>query len=257
MALMAAHGVITPMPDAAIFADTQAEPQSVYLWLDWLEKQLPFPVYRVTIGSLEKRAITIRQNKTGGLYVKTDIPFYVLSADGSKGKVTIRQCTYDFKVRPIRKKQMQLAGIGPREKCQHVVSWMGISLDEAHRMRDSRDAWSANRYPLVELRMKRADCKRWLSDNGFPQAPRSACVFCPFHNDREWRQMKDEEPSEFERAVRFEAELQRSKAKTYKAVAVPYLHRSLVKLADVDFSTAEERGQTNLFGNECEGMCGV
>lgn len=34
MALMAAHGEITPMPDAAIFADTQAEPASVYKWLD-------------------------------------------------------------------------------------------------------------------------------------------------------------------------------------------------------------------------------
>lgn len=35
MALMAAHGEITPMPDAAIFADTQAEPKAVYEWLDW------------------------------------------------------------------------------------------------------------------------------------------------------------------------------------------------------------------------------
>ena len=34
MALMAAHGEITPMPDAAIFADTQSEPASVYRWLD-------------------------------------------------------------------------------------------------------------------------------------------------------------------------------------------------------------------------------
>ncbi len=43
VALMAANNEITPMPDAAIFADTQAEPSSVYEWLDWLEKQLPFP----------------------------------------------------------------------------------------------------------------------------------------------------------------------------------------------------------------------
>ncbi len=37
MALMAAHGEIEPMPDAAIFADTQNEPQRVYEWLDWLD----------------------------------------------------------------------------------------------------------------------------------------------------------------------------------------------------------------------------
>ena len=44
MALMAAKGEITPMPNIAIFADTQAEPKSVYEHLEWLKKQLPFPV---------------------------------------------------------------------------------------------------------------------------------------------------------------------------------------------------------------------
>ena len=44
MALMAAEGEITPMPDCAIFADTQFEPESVYTHLDWLETQLPYPV---------------------------------------------------------------------------------------------------------------------------------------------------------------------------------------------------------------------
>ncbi len=47
MALMAKHGEINPMPDAAIFSDVGAEPKSVYEYLDWLEGELPFPVYRV------------------------------------------------------------------------------------------------------------------------------------------------------------------------------------------------------------------
>ena len=45
MALMSAKGQITPMPDCAIFADTQWEPEAVYEHLDWLESQLPFPVF--------------------------------------------------------------------------------------------------------------------------------------------------------------------------------------------------------------------
>jgi 3'-phosphoadenosine 5'-phosphosulfate sulfotransferase (PAPS reductase)/FAD synthetase len=52
MALMAAHGEISPMPKAAIFADTQAEPKSVYTWLDWLKPQLPFPVEALAQGQL-------------------------------------------------------------------------------------------------------------------------------------------------------------------------------------------------------------
>jgi hypothetical protein len=33
----------------------------------------------------------------------------------------------------------------------------------------------------------------------------------------------------------------------------------VISLGDVDFSTAEDRGQQalDLFGEECEGMCGV
>ena len=54
MALMAVHGEITPMPDYAIFADTQDEPASVYKWLDWLESKLTFPLVRVTRGKDRK-----------------------------------------------------------------------------------------------------------------------------------------------------------------------------------------------------------
>lgn len=87
MALMAATGEIELMPTAAIFADTQAEPGSVYRWLDWLEKQLPFPVYRVTQGSLEEDAVTIRGRKDGkGTWVPSAIPAYIVNQDGSHGR---------------------------------------------------------------------------------------------------------------------------------------------------------------------------
>ena len=36
-----------------------------------------------------------------------------------------------------------------------------------------------------------------------------------------------------------------------------YMHRSLKPLAEVDFRTHAEAGQSDLFINECEGMCGV
>ena len=63
MSLMAKHGEITPMPKAAVFADTGGEPRKVYTWLDWLEKQLPFPVYRVDNGNLKEDIIAAVENK--------------------------------------------------------------------------------------------------------------------------------------------------------------------------------------------------
>src|SRR5580765_8186785 len=67
MALMAAHGEITPMPDCAIFADTQWEPQAVYDHLRWLSSPnvLPFPVHAVTAGNL--RQDIMNRSKTGQL----------------------------------------------------------------------------------------------------------------------------------------------------------------------------------------------
>jgi hypothetical protein len=111
MALMAARGEIGPMPDAAIFADTQAEPSSVMDWLDWLETKLPFPVYRVTAGSLENDELRIRRSgKTGKLYLDGSIPAFVLKPDGKKGLLG-RKCTADYKIIPLQRKVKELTGI--------------------------------------------------------------------------------------------------------------------------------------------------
>ena len=36
-----------------------------------------------------------------------------------------------------------------------------------------------------------------------------------------------------------------------------YLHRSAVPLDQADLSTPADRGQLDLWANECEGLCGV
>lgn len=257
LALMAAKGLVTPMPQCAIFADTQAEPPSVYRWLDWLEKQLPFPVHRVTAGSLTERITTTRVNrKTDERYYSNMIPAFMLNPDGTKGIVG-RSCTSDFKIAPIMKKARQLGAIKRGQKTVGVVQWIGISLDEVSRMKDSRDPWTESRWPLIEMRMNRHDCFRWMEANGYPAPPRSACSYCPFHSDAEWRRLKTQEPEEFAKAVEVERLLQAAMATPGKMVGTAYLHNSLLPLDQVDFSTEEEHGQINMFQNECEGMCGV
>lgn len=244
----------------ALFADTQAEPKSVYTWLDWLEKQLPFPVHRVTAGSLTERITTTRINKkTGREYYSNMIPAFVLNKDGTKGIVG-RSCTWNFKLEPIVRMQRKLGGIKRGQKTIGVISWIGISLDEATRMKDSRQKWAHNRYPLIDLRMSRHDCLLWMKRNKFPEPPRSACIYCPFHSDNEWRNLRNKSPEEFQIAIQIEQRLQacHKKIKTAgKMQGLAFLHESLVPLGEVDFSTEEEHGQKNLFQNECEGMCGV
>lgn len=257
MALMAAAGEIMPMPKCAIFADTQDEPQSVYTWLDWLEKQLPFPVHRVTRGRLSERSLKRKVTKDGRRYSKTDIPFFTLNSKNQIGKITQRGCTRDFKLAPLLKKAKEVGQIARGQKTIGVIQWIGISVDEIYRMKPSRDLWAQHRWPLVESRMNRSDCIHWMSAHGFPKPPRSACIYCPYHNDHEWRRLKTDEPSEFEKAVQFEKAVVKAKRESANFDCVPFLHRSCVPLDKVDFSTEEENGQTNFFNNECEGMCGV
>jgi hypothetical protein len=263
IALMAAHGEITPMPDAAIFADTQAEPASVYKWLDWLEPKLPFPVHRVTRGDMTAESLIIKQRKDGtGCWSKNLVPAFIENADGSRGLMG-RQCTFNYKVEQLEKASRRLAGIKRGQKQITATQWIGISWDEIQRVKPARMPWVQHRWPLIELRMGRRDCLKWMERHGYPKPPRSACVYCPFHSDGEWRKLRDEEPKEFARAVQFEKDLQATKAKTDRRRGVPFLHPSCVPLDQVDLSTDIERGQLALwldeqsFGNECEGMCGV
>jgi len=251
LALMAAAGEFDQMPEAAIFADTGDEPESVYRWLDWLERQLPFPVYRVTAGKgrLSEEATRLKLSaKSGNTYIPIGLPVYTIGDDGSKG-MGMRQCTRTFKIDPIRRKLKVLA------RGQNVQQWIGISRDEVVRMKPSRDKWCENVWPLIDRGMTRTDCLRWMEAAGHPTPPRSACTYCPFHNDTEWVRLKTEEPDEFERAVAFEGELQRTYAASTALHSTPYLHAARQPLATIEFRPRMQ--DPDLFGNECEGMCGV
>jgi len=293
LALMAAAGEVTPMPDAAVFSDTHAEPASVYTWLKSLAPRLPFPVNTVSAGSLtEKSLLTKINRKTGKKYYSNLIPAFIENPDGSRGIVG-RHCTYNHKIIPIIKECRRLVGLPAFKqwRARHktavaaygkwkkdrklpyphdawremqadplVVQWIGISLDEISRMKPSRDPWILHRWPLIEKSMNRHDCIRWMEQKGYPKAPRSACTYCPFHSDHEWRRLRDDEPQEFSAAVKFERDLQalhKGHPMNGQIKGIPFLHDSLKPLDQVDFSTDKDHGQQTLFNNECEGMCGV
>lgn len=260
MALMASEGEIQPMPDAAIFADPQWEPAEVYRWLDWLEKLLPFPVYRVTYGNLGADVLKLHTSrKTGKVYTRTLIPLFVRDfEDGKKRGVLPRKCTRDYKVAVILREIKRQLGYRIVRKRDGVIatSWIGISRDEVIRMKPSLVPWVENRWPLVELGITRQGCKDWMRAHGYPEPPRSACVFCPFHNDEEWLRLQIEHPDDFAKAVAWEKAYQKLIQQDEVTKGTPFLHSSLVPLDQVQFYSGK-KPQANLFGNECEGMCGV
>lgn len=253
LALLAKHRVVGPMPMCAIFADTQAEPAAVYKHLDWLETVLPFPVHRVTAGNLYE--VIGKPRDVGKRVPHMPIPAYTATRDGRSTPLH-RECTEDFKIIPIRRQIRAMFGLtrkrGPRTPI--VEQWIGISRDEAHRMKPSRQAWMRNRWPLVDMSMTRGDCLRWLSENGYPWPPKSSCTFCPFHDDAQWKATKAD-PAAWAQAVAVDEKIRN--LNRVSSTAPLYLHRSMVPLAEVVFKDEPEKLQGDLFGNECEGMCGV
>jgi len=255
VALLAAEGAIPPL-DAAIFADTGAEPQGVYAHLERLIPALPFPVHRITAGNL---FIEIMKAATGvsqrGSHARP--PFYVKSGAGEKGMIR-RQCTGDFKIDPIEKHIRGMLGLQPRQRWPRdvrVQQLFGISIDEASRMRSSRVPTITNEYPLIDLGWTRSKCRDWLAARGWFPA-KSACTFCPYHNDASWRELRDTDAAGWEQALEVDRAI-RTGLQRSTLVGELFLHGSLIPLEQVDLSTAAERGQPNLFENECEGHCGV
>jgi hypothetical protein len=123
-------------------------------------------------------------------------------------------------------------------------------------MKPSRVNFIRNVHPLIDMELSRNDCLRWMKKNGFPVPPRSSCQACPFHGDKEWVRLKQECPSDFARAVEIEKQLQDNAAGTILR-GVPYLHGSCVPLGEIDFNSRKGYEQLDLFGEECEGLCGV
>jgi len=247
LALMAAHGEIGPMPDCAIFSDTQWEPKRVYEHLRWLmsPNMLPFPVYVVSAGNLRADTLS-RSNTTGQRFAV--VPWFVKNPDGSEG-MGRRQCTKEYKLRPVQRKIVELLGGRPKGGAE---VWVGISTNEAWRMKPSRVRYIINRWPLIEQQLSRNDCLQWIKRHDYPTPPKSSCVGCPFHSDDEWREIR-EQPDEWADVVAVDAAIRNQPGMRGQQ----FMHSSLRPLSEVDLSTLTERGQGNLFLNECEGMCGV
>jgi len=225
--------------DAAIFADTGWEPWWVYQHLDNLERvaaEAGIVVHRVSAGDLRADALA---NKT-----QSWMPLFSVSRSGVE-KLK-RQCTRNYKIRPIRRKARELSGGKP------IQQLVGISLDEYERMRDSDVKYITNVYPLIEKRMTRGDCAAWLEAHGYPIPRKSSCVACPLRTAREWRDIRADEQS-WADAVDFDERIRRVRSRT--RLQEVFVHREGIPLPMVDLRTEQERGQLELEIDGCGILC--
>ena len=254
MLLMALKGEINGVvPDYIIFSDTGWEPKSIYDWVykvnDHIKERYGREIIFTNGGNLREDLVNAYKNGTR----VASMPLFTLSPDGEKGMV-MRQCTSEYKIMPVKKKVRDLLGYKSREKVKEIVHmWKGISTDEIQRVKPIADRWIEAEHPLVEIvNVDRSACIAYVEREGLGTPAKSSCIGCPFHDDVTWREMKLNDPESFADAVEIDRMIRNTRNLRGKA----FLHKSCKPLEEVDLQE-DQLDIWDMFGNECEGMCGI
>jgi len=177
-----------------------------------------------------------------------------------------RQCTRDYKIDPIERAiRREILGLKPRQRIPKGVrihQYFGISFDEQGRAERIRRNWEKRHpkswsvhFPLIDVKATRADCQRFNLERVPHEVPRSACVFCPYHKNFEWRRIRDTDPEGWARAIEIDEAIRTPGTLANQNMRQEmYVHFSGKPLAEVDLGEADRQLS---FALECEGMCGI
>lgn len=251
LAVMAALGELEPL-DVVITADTGWERRATYeirdFYAAWLRD------HGVSVEIISGGDI-IQQGAVEHIHM----PFFT-----SDGGPLRRQCTSEFKIKPIKRRLRELAGYHatdpPHPHADEIELWLGISWDEWQRMNKSRVGFITHRWPLIERKLTRQDCVDYLGSLGLPIPPKSSCIGCPYRQASEWIEMRDNAPDEWREAVEFD-EINRHNPLAIRGASTAdelYVYNKAEPLTTADLegdAERERRGkQTPLFVCE-EGYC--
>lgn len=249
------------LPEAFFFADTGAEPEDVYDHIQAISEMAgntPIILCKKDGPTMEYVMLT----KEGSRF----LPIPAFTREPATGRVgmTRRQCTREYKIAPLQKAMRDYIGIAPRRvlPANAIQSWIGISTDEAGRVKDSGTAGIVNRYPLLEMGLSREDCRKIIEDAGLKPV-KSRCYFCPYIGD--WGQFKSDHPAAFKKAVVMDRAIRNS---TQAGVNQPvYLQRTCRPLdgsndtpltpLEIAMGMGPDAWEDQGFEDECDGMCGL
>lgn len=234
-----------PRADHAVFADPAAELPRTYEILeylkDWAKYNDGIPIH-VTREKNLLQDILKGTNSTGQKFAS-------IPAFSESGGMVRRQCTSEYKIQPVMKKIRELHGLKFRQRMPKTEVWLGISLDEIQRMKVSQLPRVDYYYPLIEERMSRGDCYKFFKEKNFPIPDKSSCVFCPYHSDKNWKDLKENHPEQWDQCIKVDEAIRDSSKRGLNDKM--YLHKSLIPLKDIEFADQQE-----LFMCE-EGFCGL
>lgn len=207
-----------PLPERIVMADTGREASETWEYLSTVIQPYLAQVSREVEIAIHALATVDLYAGNGDLL----IPAYTQSG-ALRGF-----CSNEWKKRVVER-WMRQQGYGPK---QPVTVWLGISTNEADRMKDSGTSWVSNHYPLIyDVRMTRAECVAIVERAGLPTPPRSSCWMCPYRSNREWARLKEHYPADWRQAVKLDAAIRQRDER-----GGVYLHRDRVSLEDAELT---------------------
>jgi plasmid stability protein len=162
-------------PDVVIFADPGWESKETYDFIQFCrdkcaEAKLPF--ITASAGNIRKDALT-----PGKRFAS--MPLHLATESGERRGMSRRQCTREYKVDAVNRTLRNYFKYPKGKQIRPPIeNWLGISLDEVMRMKESRVASFVVRWPLIDLKMTRQDCLDYLAKKGWRKVAKSACIGC-------------------------------------------------------------------------------
>lgn len=250
MAALAVQGGFKDAPNVAIMSDPGDEDPATWEFFDRQKGWLAARGMEVHITRREDRLPLFEYDRQQ--QGATCLPVRLVDVTGDKPKsvgIANRTCTQAWKIVPFRR---YLRHLGAKT----ATACMGISLDEAHRMKPANVQWLTHRFPLVELRLSRTDCERICLEAYGEVPPNSACLGCPMLKKAHWPALAKAHPERFAQAVQDEETVS---ARLASRGLRAFMSSTLKPLPMV--VQQADTGQLDLFGGdfdtdaECDGVC--
>lgn len=251
------NGELDNPADCAVFADPGQERATTWNTINYLKELAAskgVPVFIVKTDRLpDIWANALNPDSKVG-----DLPFHTLDEKGEKTTLS-KYCTGEYKRDPIRRFLRsdyfaETMGIPKVSYKNPITVWLGYTIDEVSRMKQSNRKYEIRRFPLaMELRWYRSDCIEYLKTQKLDWVERSACIFCPYRRSEEYDDMPEDE---IQRAIQFENEVNAARGiiTAKEGTQAPLrIHPSLVPLEERPFENPNIRSQEPTLFDLCEG----
>lgn len=246
----AAPHPLVPIYDDVVFCDLGLEPP-------WVKKQVDFIAAACSLAGIHFKVIDSPLfddfMRNFGERRTISIPWWTLRDDGHKSKMP-RNCTIDYKVEVISKYvRWELLGykkgqhLRPEDIKAHEMH-LGFSYEEKQRCKENPNKLFVSKFPLVDMKLVRADNYAYIRDTWGLETKASACAFCPFHRNYFFQHLKDYEPESYEQLLRVD-HLLRDKNPKPPMDSDIFISRSRKRLEDLTPADCDDA--------ECFEYCGT